>query len=474
MNLLIKNIDILPSSGAPVIYGADIGVENGKILFISGDGTLQGSTGSTQQGGPGVTQQGGTGGSTQQGGAQFNGAPPGAATINGAPQGFRPDRVISGEGRLAIPGLVNAHCHTAMTLLRGYADDMDLETWLFEKIFPAEAKLTGEDIYWGTMLGVAEMLRGGVTCVNDMYLKMDNVASAFVDSGIRAMVSIGPLLTEKRGGALVDIEGCSAFFKRWDGASGGRLGVNIEIHSIYLYQPETLMEGAHLAKELGAAIHIHILETATERTNMLKQYGESSVALAAKYGIFDVPALAAHCVHVDDNEITILRDKGVSVAHNPSSNLKLASGVAPVQKMLGQGVNVCLGTDGASSNNNLDMFMETRQAALIHKGVHRMPMAVTAAEAFKMATQNGAQALGVRGAGAIEAGAKADIAIISLDSPHLQPVHNHLSTLVYSARASDVETVIVDGQVLMEKRVLTTIDEEKAIYMAAQTAKGLY
>jgi len=428
MNILLKNADVLASPEAKVLRGADIGIEGGRILFVA------------------------------EGGAR-------------APAGFAPDRVIDCAGRLAIPGLVNAHCHTAMTLLRGYADDMDLETWLFDKIFPAEAQLSGDDIYWGTMLGIAEMLRGGVTCVNDMYLKMDSVASAFADSGMRAVISIGPLLTEKRGDALVDSEGCKAFFKRWGGASGGRLGVNFEIHSVYLYTPETLMEGARLAKELGAAIHIHILETAFERKSMLEKYGKSSVALAADYGILDAPVIAAHCVHVDEADIEILRAKNVSVAHNPSSNLKLASGIAPVLKMLERGVNVCLGTDGASSNNNLDIFMEMRQAALIHKGVSGKPSAVAAAEAFGMATRSGAKALGIAGAGVIEAGGKADIALISLDSPHMQPVHSHLSALVYAARASDVETVIVGGDILMENRRLTTIDEEKAIYMAARSAK---
>jgi len=426
MNILIKNVDVLASPDEPVVYGAYIGVADGKILFVSN-------------------------------------SPP-------APGDFRPDRTIHGDGLLAIPGLVNAHCHTAMTLLRGYADDMELETWLFDHIFPAEARLTGEDIYWGATLGIAEMLRGGVTCVNDMYLKMDNVASAFSDSGMRAAISIGPLLTEKRGDALVDIDGCKAFFKRWDGASGGRIGVNIEIHSIYLYQPDTLAEGARLARDLNAAIHIHILETATERKNMLAQYGASSVELAARYGILDAPVIAAHCVHTDDNDISILKAKNASVAHNPSSNLKLASGVAPVTQMLGQGVNVCLGTDGASSNNTLDMFMEMRQAALIHKGVGGDPTAVPAAAAFKMATQNGARALGIPGAGVLEAGGKADVVLVSLDSPHLQPVYNHLSTLVYAARASDVETVVVDGEILMERRRLTKIDEEKAIFMANRSA----
>lgn len=428
MKILIKNIDVLASYDSEVMRCMDIGIEDSRIAFISKSGVP-------------------------------------------LPEGFAPDRTLPGAGRLAVPGLVNAHSHTAMTLLRGYADDLSLETWLFEKIFPAEAMLTGDDIYWGTTLGIAEMVRGGVTCVNDMYLKMDSVASAFADSGVRASVSIGPLLTEKRGDALVDAGGCNDFVRRWNGASDGRLRVNIEIHSVYLYQPETLREGAALAKSLDAAIHIHILETATERANMLGQYGESSAELALKYGLFDVPSIAAHCVHTDDRDIAIFKEKNVNVVHNPSSNLKLASGIAPITKMSERGVNVCLGTDGASSNNNLDMFMEMRLAALIHKGTSGDPLAVPAPAAFKMATINGAKALGFMDTGEISAGKKADIAIISLDSPHLQPVYNHLSAIVYAARASDVETVIVDGQILLDGRRLTTIDEEKAIYNARRISK---
>ena len=452
MKLLIKGVDALASYSAPVLRGVDIGIEDDRILFISVNGDLAASDMPAPS--PPAPAP----------------SPPSPAPSPPAHAGFMPDRVINGAGLLAIPGLVNAHCHTAMTLLRGYADDMLLETWLFDRIFPAEAMLTDEDIYWGTSLGIAEMLRGGITCVNDMYLKMDNVAAAFRDSGMRARVSIGPLLTEKRGDALVDTDGCKAFFKRWDGVGGGRLGVNIEIHSIYLYTPDTLMEGARLAKEIGAAIHIHLLETATERKNMLGQFGESSVALAAKYGLLDSPVIAAHCVHVDDGDIELLRRKNASVAHNPTSNLKLASGIAPVPEMLGRGLNVCLGTDGAASNNTLDIFMEMRQAALIHKGVSGSPTTVAAGEAFRMATQNGADALGIKDAGTLAPGKKADIALISLDSPHIQPIHSHLSALVYAARASDVETVIADGRILLDRRKLTTIDEEKAVYMANRAA----
>jgi 5-methylthioadenosine/S-adenosylhomocysteine deaminase len=321
------------------------------------------------------------------------------------------------------------------------------------------------------MLGIAEMVKNGATCFNDMYLKMDYVADAILGSGMRAAVSVGPLMTGKRGSAGVDADSCKAFFKKWDGAGEGNIRVNMEIHSIYLFQPETLAAGAELAKELGATIHIHILETAAERANMLEQYGKSSVMLAEEHGLLGSPVIAAHCVHVDGADIRLLRDSGASVAHNPSSNLKLASGIAPVPEMLREGVNVCLGTDGAASNNSLDMFMEMRLAALLHKGASLDPRAVPAAQAFKMATRSGALALGFGDCGEIAPGRKADIAILRMDSPHLSPLHSHLSALVYSARGSDAETVIVNGRVLMENRELLTIDEEKTKHMARAAAK---
>ena len=420
----------MQSSDAEPLSNANIGIENDRILFV-----------------------------------QEADAP--------IPEGFHADKTIDGRNHLAIPGLVNAHCHAAMTLLRGYADDVELETWLFQKIFPAEAKLKDEDVYWGTVLGVAEMIRNGTTCFNDMYLRMENVAAAVTDTGMRAALSIGPLLSGKRSDALVDGEGCRAFFKQWDKSSGGRIHTNMEIHSLYLYQPETLREGAKLAKDMKASIHIHILETETERNNMLKEFGKTTVQLAEEYGLLDVPVIAAHCVHVDDSDMDILRKKDVSVVHNATSNLKLASGIAPIHQMLSRNIRVCLGTDGAASNNVLNMFDEMHLAALLHKGVNQSPTCVSAKDVFQMATSNGAAALGFSECGTIEPGKKADITIINMDKPHLTPCYNYLSTLIYSTQGADVETVIVDGRILMENRELTTIDEEKAMFKAREFARRI-
>ena len=428
MRYLVKGVDVLPAWDADAARGADIGIEDGRVAFV---------------------------------------ACPGGGE---APPGWAPDRVFDGAGRLAIPAFVNTHCHTAMTLFRGYADDKALEDWLFNFIFPAETRLTEEDIYWGTMLGVAEMLRGGVSCVNDMYLMMDAAAQAYADAGFRAAVSLGPLVSGSQGCSPVDTGRCREFFARWQGASGGRIRVNMEVHSVFLYEPATLREGARLAEELGAQIHIHLLETAAERADMIRKRGASSVRLAAEYGILDRDAVAAHCVHVDGGDIGELAAHGVSVVHCPTSNLKLASGIAPVPQMLGAGVRVCLGTDGAASNNTLGVMKEMQLAALLHKGAGGSPTAVSAAEAFRMATRSGSEALGFMDCGEIKPGMKADIALINLDAPHLAPLYSHLSALVYAARASDVEAVFVDGEPLLERGSPTSVDEEKAMRMARRCA----
>ena len=509
MRYLIKGADVLPSWDAEALIGADIGIEGGRVAFVApagagagtgaGEGDRAGAGTGAGEGdragaGAGARASAGAGaradadaGAGAGAGARASaviGAIAGADAVAGAgadavagmapgsaPRGWAPDRVFDGAGRLAIPAFVNAHCHTAMALLRGYADDKALEDWLFNHIFPAEARLTEEDVYWGTTLGIAEMLRGGVACANDMYLMMDAAAGAFADAGFRAAVSFGPLRAGKRGAASVDAGRCREFFARWDGASDGRIRVNMEIHSVFIYEPDALREAARLACELGAPAHIHILETTAERANMLSQRGASSVRLAAGYGLLDRGAVAAHCVHVDDSDIEELAARGVGVAHCPASNLKLASGVAPVPSMLGAGVRVCLGTDGASSNNTLSVLKEMQLAAILHKGVGGQADAVTAAEAFRMATRAGALALGFPGCGAIAPGMKADIALVNLGSPRLTPLYSHLSALVYAARESDVESVFVDGEPLLEKGSPTTVDEEKAIFMARRCAE---
>jgi len=380
---------------------------------------------------------------------------------------FIPDRKINGKNMLAMPGMVNAHTHCAMTLMRNAADDLPLHKWLFEKIFPIEDRLTDDAVYWGTRLAAAEMIKSGTTALADMYLHMDAAARGIVDTGMRVNLSKSPLEFHSEGGLKADdvFDDVRTYFKNWNGKYNGRIRVYLEVHSTYLFDWPSLIRASELAKELGTGIHIHLLETARERKESFEKHEKSPVEICAETGIFDVPVIGAHLVHIDEEDIRILKQYGVNAAHNPTSNLKLGSGISPVHKMLDAGVNVALGTDGTASNNNLNMFEEMHLAALIHKGVAQDPELVTARQAFMMATVNGSRAVGFGDeTGILKPGMKADIILLDMDKPHLCPVNDPFSAVVYSAQASDVDTVIVDGNILMEKRELKTIDEERVMF----------
>lgn len=387
--------------------------------------------------------------------------------------GFKKE--IDGKGGLAMPGLVNAHSHSAMTLMRNYADDIALESWLFDNIFPIEAKLTDRDVYWGTMLGIAEMLKSGVTAFADMYMFMDEVARAVTETGIKANLCKSPVQFFE-GGELKRLDksqGTVDYYNRYHNSAEGRIKVFVEIHSTYMFNEQTLRNAASLARQLNTGIHIHLLETTAEVESSKKDYGMTSIEICEKTGVLDVPVLAAHCVHMTDSDLEIMKRKGCSIAHNPSSNLKLGSGIARVPKMIGMGINVCLGTDGAASNNNLNMFEEINLAALLHKGVAMNPQLMKADTVLKMGTYNGARAIGFDDTGKISEGMKADIILIDTDKPHFYPKNNPLSTAVYSAQASDVDTVIIDGNIIMQNRVFTGIDEEKIKYEVHSLSKRL-
>lgn len=379
------------------------------------------------------------------------------------PSDWQADRIIDCRHKLAIPGMVNTHTHAAMTLFRGYADDMLLMDWLQNKIWPAEANLTEQDVYWGTLLSIAEMLKSGTTTFADMYFFMPQVAQAVAESGIRAVLSRG--MAGVAPNAEQALNESEDFFHQFHQAANGRITVMLGPHAPYTCPPEYLKKVVALAERLHAEIHIHLSETKDEVENCLKQYGKSPIALMEEIGVLDCGVLAAHCVHVSPEDIAIMEKKNVRVAHNPGSNMKLASGIAPVPEMLNAGLCVALGTDGAASNNNLDMIREMRLAATLHK-VHTLaPLAIPAKTAVSMATYNGAKALGLDDiTGSLAAGYKADITLFDMHAPHWYPRHDKVSLLTYSAAASDVHTVLVDGKILMENRKLTTIDEEQLIY----------
>jgi 5-methylthioadenosine/S-adenosylhomocysteine deaminase len=382
-------------------------------------------------------------------------------------------QVVDGSGMVAIPGFVNAHTHCAMTLLRGYADDMALMPWLQERIWPFEMKLQEEDVYWGTLLGIAEMIRAGVTCFNDMYHFFEATARAVVDSGMRAVVSGVLLGFLPNADELLDV--AIGFAKEWQHKGDGRLLTMLGPHAPYTVANPLLERAIEGAREAGIGIHIHVSETKGEIADSLRYYGRTPVQRLSEMGLFDMrPVVAAHCVHLTDEDIATLAEKGVGIAHCPGSNMKLSSGVAPVPRLLDAGVVVGLGTDGPASNNNLDMLEEARLAALLHKLDSGDPTLVPASQALEMATRQGAQALGIGDrVGTIAPGMKADLALIDFDAPHLFPRHDVVSHLVYAARAGDVHTVFINGCPVMRDRELLVIDEREVYSQVSERLKRL-
>ncbi len=395
-------------------------------------------------------------------------------SVGSVPADFRPENIIEADGKIALPGLTNAHTHLSMGLLRNYGDDMALMEWLQKKIFPAEEKMSPEDIYWGALLGIGELIRSGVTACADMYFHMGMVGKAVEVAGIRANLGFG-LAAEDRQTAKRKIEeGFRPLYEEWHGSADGRIQTELAPHAIYTVSRDALEEIASAARRFDSGVHIHFSESKGEVEQCRSTYGMTPIALGRETGLFDTPRLlAAHCVHLDDSDFELLADPRVSVAHNPSSNLKLANGVAPVQRMLEQGIRVVLGTDGSASNNNLNMLEELHLASLLQKGVYGDPRALPAEQAFAMAAEAGADALGNPQTGRLAEGMKADLVLLNDHGLHMQPQGNLLSSLVYSAQAADVDTVVCDGNVLMEGRELLTIDEEEVSARVAEIARRI-
>ncbi len=382
------------------------------------------------------------------------------------------EQVIDGSGCVLLPGLINAHTHLAMTLMRGFADDVPLQTWLEEKIWPTEMKLTEEDVYWGAMLGAAEMLRGGITCFNDMYHHYTATTQAAIDSGIRACPS-GVLL-----GFLPNAEELLAqaveFVRQTLEQNHPRIHPMLGPHAPYTCPDDLLQKVAQHAEDLGVPIHIHLAETEQEVKDSLEEHGQTPVAHMEAIGLFECQVSAAHCVHVDEHDIEIIARRGVGVAHCPGSNMKLASGFQPLPELLEASATVGLGTDGCASNNNLDLFEEMLLAGIIHKGNSGDPTAVPAEAVLRMATVGSARSLGLGELiGTLEVGKRADMILVDLSKPHLQPPHNLVSHLVYSARADDVKTTIVDGEVVYHEGSFTALDAEEIIAKAREQAQRL-
>jgi 5-methylthioadenosine/S-adenosylhomocysteine deaminase len=378
---------------------------------------------------------------------------------------YRASETIDGHDCIVMPGLVNCHNHAAMTCFRGIADDLKLEDWLNRYIFPAEAKNVDIELtYWGSLLACAEMIRSGTTTFCDMYIFEDETAKAAKQAGMRCLV--GEVLFDfPSPNVKTPAEGLQyteRLIKKW--AGDPLVGILVEPHALYTCSVDLLRNTKAIADNYGAMIGIHFLETAYERESLTRTFGMSPVRFLRETGFLNERLIAFHCVHMTDEDIRMFAETGAKVVHNPESNMKLASGIAPVPDMLKAGVTVGLGTDGCASNNNLDLFQEMDTAAKIHK-VHRLDPTTMAAETVvRMATREGAQVLGMGGfTGSLKPGLKADIILIDLKKPHLTPLYNEYSHLVYAVKGDDVKTSIINGRVVMKDRKLLSIDEDEAM-----------
>ena len=377
--------------------------------------------------------------------------------IDETPEGFSADEVIDGSRRLTIPGLINAHTHTYMSMMRNVADDLSFTDWLFGTIEPIEDRMEPEDAYWASLLGQIEMIKSGTTCFNDQQMHIGQTTRAVVESGMRSIICRGLVGGERD----LDERRIREALRERDAFAGcDRLTFRLGPHAPYSCGPGYLRGVAEIAKREGMGIHIHIAEGQVESDNMLRDHGCTPVEYVRDAGIFEMPTIAAHCIRVSESDRAILAENGVSVVTNPASNMKLGNGFAPVPEMVAAGINVCLGTDGAASNNAQNMFREMGLLALIHKGTHGTPQCISADEVLDMATRNGAKALGLN-TGSIEVGRKADLALLDLGAPSLTPLNNPVAALAYSANGSEVTDVIIDGRTVMRDRELTTIDEER-------------
>ncbi|ALM76078.1 amidohydrolase family protein [Thermococcus barophilus] len=374
------------------------------------------------------------------------------------------DYVIDAKGKVISPGFINLHTHSPMGLFRGLADDLPLMDWLKHHIWPKEAKLTREYTKAGAYLGALEMIKTGTTAFLDMYFYMDAVAEVVLESGLRGYLSYGMIDLGEPDKTEKEIKVALETMKFIEKLNSGRVQFVFGPHAPYTCSIALLKKVRELANEHKKLITIHVAETMTEIGQITSRYGKSPVVLLDDIGFLADDVIIAHGVWLDSKDIHILARHRVSIAHNPASNMKLASGVMPIERLLNAGVNVGLGTDGSASNNNLDMLEEMKIAALLHK-VHNLdPTVADAKTVFKMATRNGAKALRLD-AGVIKEGALADLAVIDFNRPHLRPINNVISHLVYSANGNDVETTIVDGEILMLDREVLTLDEEKVISM---------
>ena len=434
MELLFKNVTaVTMRDNCPVISGANIGVKNGLITFPE--------------------------------------EPSGAA------------RIIDCTGKVLIPGLYNCHAHSPMSLLRGFANDLALEEWLFDHIFPAEQKIRDIEkadnplpaIYTGTMLAVAEMIASGTISFSDMYFNLPAIAQAVEEAGIKANLSNAVVSFEPEGydySKGAEYAETVHILENYHNAPHGRIKAEASLHCAYTTHPAAWRQVADFAKQHQLTMHVHLSETIVEHNKSIEMFGLTPARAFAKYGVFDVPALVAHACWVTEDDMEILARYGVTVAHNPVSNLKLASGIAPISHMQKHNINIGLGTDGVASNNTHDLFEEIKTASILQKYKEKDPTALPAQDVLKMATVNGAKAQGRQG-GQIAEGYDADLVLLDFDSPRQAPCHDPLINLAYSTTGRDVNMTLCQGRILYENGEFKTIDIEKIKSEAKKIAEAL-
>ncbi len=376
------------------------------------------------------------------------------------------DRVIDGAGKLLIPGLYNCHTHAAMTLFRGYGEDLPLKEWLENRIFPAEDRLTPRAVKTACLWAAAEQIRSGIVSCSDMYFFCDQAVQAFAQSGMKANISRSIVSFDERESIWQSerfLE-AKALYESYHGYADGRIRIDFSLHAEYTNTERTCRELAAYTRELDTGMQLHLSETEREHNECIARRGKTPAAFFADCGVFDTPTTAAHCVWLTDADRAILAEKGVCVAHNPTSNLKLASGVMPLKPLQDAGVCVTLGTDGAASNNTLDLFKEMHLCALLQKGVYGDPTFPRAADVLTLATENGARAQGRPDCGVLRVGAKADLVLLDMEQPNTMPHYESAGAVLYSATPSNVAMTVADGTVLYENGEWKTLDIEAIRY----------
>lgn len=411
MSILYKNINYLDLENEKIIEGADIFIEGNLIKKIGNNLQIKAS------------------------------------------------EVIDGNFLLMTPGFVNGHTHLGMSYFRNYADDLKLMDWLENEIWPIENKLTADDIYWSSLLSICENIKSGVTNFCDMYYEMDRVCDATIISGIRGTLTRG--LTDNDGKGKEKLKSVRELYNNYHNKANGRIKVVPAPHAIYTCSENFLREISDLSKDLDGIINIHLSETKGEVENSLKEHGMTPISYVNSLGLLDNHVIAAHCVHITDEEIALIKDKKFYPIYNPTSNLKLASGFTPVEKLLKNNIIMGIGTDGDSSNNSQNLLQDMHIGAIVNKAREMDEEAVKAIEILKMATFNGQRALGISKAGLIKEDYLADLTIFNLKSSNFTPKNNLINALVYSATAEDVRDVLCDGKFVMRNRELVNLDEER-------------